>query len=284
MFGKTLTLALAAATVFATSAQAAVIDTDSVKLTASKYDFGGSTLVAGAPTTSGKLEFKLSGGKLTPHLKGTLHLNDADGTCARMRLRYFDAQGDELTDDPKYGGKVCENDDRHHKYSVDLDPYRHRSIDTVEVALQRQTVSGWSTVSFGRYAANTHWDIVRITADGVDFGDRDFVFGAPPNGGWLDWGLAGAVARPSLTGYLHLNNSSGVCARVNLRYLSESGGFLKAKPGGSVCAADNGHQIAHVDLAPYESNKIGKVKVQLQTQANDGSWKVAGSKTVSIAE
>jgi hypothetical protein len=183
MFSETLTLALAAMAVLATSAQAAVIGTDSVKLTASNYDFGGSTFVAGAPTSSGKLEFKLSGGKLTPHLKGTLHLDDADGTCARMRMRYFDAQGDELTDDPKYGGKVCENDDRHHKYSVDLDPFRHRSIDTVEVALQRETVSGWSTVSFARYAAHTHLDTVKITADGVDFGGFDFVAGAPPTRG-----------------------------------------------------------------------------------------------------
>jgi hypothetical protein len=90
--------------------------------------------------------------------------------------------------------------------------------------------------------------------------------------------------QPILTGYLHLNNSSSVCARINLRYLSESGSFLIAKPGGSVCAADNGHQIAYVDLAPHESSKVGKVKLQLQTQSTNGSWKIAGSKTVSIAE
>ena len=87
-----------------------------------------------------------------------------------------------------------------------------------------------------------------------------------------------------LVGFLHLRNVAGVCVRMNLRYLSASGSFLTARSGGAACANDNGYHWAVVDLRPYASSKIAKVKVQLQTQASDGSWNVAGAQTVSIAE
>jgi hypothetical protein len=47
---------------------------------------------------------------------------------------------------------------------------------------------------------------------------------------------------------------------------------------------DNGHHFWIIDVDPHESNKIAKVKVQIQTQGSNGSWNVAGSRTVSIAE
>jgi hypothetical protein len=285
MFSKTLTLAAAvtAAASIAGTAQAAVIDTDAVKLTAAKYDFGGSTYVAGAPTGSGDLEFKLSGGKITPRLTGTLHLNDADGTCARMQLRYFDKQGEELVD-PKRGGTKCETDDQHHAYDVDLDPYSDDSIASVEVGLQKKTATGWSTVETRTVSANVHADNVKITEQGADLGGQDFAAGAPIGSAQLDWNLDDGVVEPRLTGYLHLDNSGGLCARINLRYLTEGGSFLTREAGGEVCAEDNSHHRFSVDLAPYDSSKIGKVKVQLQTRGTNGSWNVAGSKTVSIAE
>jgi hypothetical protein len=285
MFSKTLTLAAAviAAASIAGTAEAAVIDTDAARMTAAKYDFGGSAYVAGAPTGSGDLEFKLSGGKVTPRLTGTLHLNEADGSCARMQLRYFDRQGVELVD-AKRGGKKCETDDQHHAYDVDLDPYSDDSIESVEVGLQKKTASGWSTVETQRFYADEHPDNVKITEQGADVGGHDFAANAPVGSAQLAWNLVDGVVEPRLTGYLHLNNSAGLCARINLRFLTEGGSFLTRKAGGDVCADDNSHQRFSIDLSPYASSRIGKVKVQLQTQGTNGSWNVTGSKTVSIAE
>jgi hypothetical protein len=285
LFSKKLTVAAAvtAAASFAGTAEAAMIDKDGVKLTASKYDFGNSTFVAGAPTGSGDLKFKFSEGKITPRLTGTMHLNDADGTCARMQLRYFDAQGNELVD-AKHGGQKCETDDQHHAYDVDLDPYSDDSIDRVEVGLQKKTATGWSTVETRTFTADVHADNVKITEQGADVGGHDFAAGAPLGSAQLDWNLVDGVVAPRLTGFLHLNNSAGLCARVNLRFYSESGIFLTKGRGEAECAEDNGHQRFSIDLSPYDSNKIGEVKVQLQTQGTNGSWNVAGSKTVSIAQ
>jgi hypothetical protein len=284
MFSRTLTLVLAAtaAAAFAGSAQAAVIDTDSVELNGTGYDFGNSTFIAGSPTGGGDLEFDFSNTKLTPRLEGTMHVNDADGTCARMRLQYKDASGDVLA--TEYGGTKCVEDDQHHEFSVDLDPYADDSIASVKVSVQKQTATGWSTVDSSTYEADTHDDNVKITEDGVDFGSSSFGVGAPTGSGEIDWDLDDGDVTPRLTGSLHLNNSSGVCARVNLRYLTEAGTFLTARAGGSKCADDNGHHSWSVDLDPHTSNKIGQVRVQLQTQGNDGSWNTAGSDVVSIAE
>jgi hypothetical protein len=280
----TLALTAAAATMaFAGSAQAAVIDTDSVKLTGTGYDFGNATFVAGAPTGGGDLKFDYTGGQIKPHLTGTLHMNDADGTCARMHLDYRDKNGASIV--VKHGGTVCVNDDKHQEFSVDLEPYADNKIASVLVQLEKETVSGWFVVDNEVFYANTFADDVKITEDGVDFGATNtFLTSGPTDSGSLSWGLVDGQSTPRLIGSIYLNNSSGVCARMNLRYLTDAGAFLTSKPGGVVCADDNGLHQFTVDLDPYTSNKIGKVEVQLQTQGSNGSWNTAGSETVSIAE
>ena len=179
---------------------------------------------------------------------------------------------------------MCVSDDRHHEWTVDLDPYADNEIDDVEIALQKQTATGWSVVSSAVRSVDTHSDDVKITDSGIDFGGSGFFAGAPSGSGSMHWHLDDGKVEPHLTGSLHLDNSSGVCARMNLRYLSSSGAFLTSRAGGVVCAADNAHHSWSVDLEPYESNKVAKVTVQTQTQGSNGSWNTAGSKTVSIAE
>jgi hypothetical protein len=71
---------------------------------------------------------------------------------------------------------------------------------------------------------------------------------------------------------------------VNLEYQTESGAYLTERAGGTVCAADGSHDAWSVNLAPYASSQIGKVKLELQTLASNGSYVTAGSQTVSINE
>ena len=282
---KTLTLALAVAATVAVAgpAGASVVDTDRPKLTGTGYDFGSLGFVAGAPTGGGRLEYHLRNGEIEPRLTGTLHVNDADGTCARVKILYRDRGDDSLTD-PAYSPTQCVDDDERHWYAVDLDGYADDAIDNVKVSLQKQTASGWSTVESETYPVDTADDEFKITEDGVDFGDHSFELGAPLGRGAVEWELDGADVAPRLHGALHLNNSSGVCARMNLRYYAAGGAFLTARASDEFCADDNGHQARTINFRPHESDKIAKVKVQLQTQASNGSWNVAGSRTVSIAE
>ena len=105
MFSKklmTAALAIAAAGAFAGSAQASVVDYDDVRLTSLDYDFGGSGFAFAEPVGSGEIHFHHeNGGVIRPHLLGTIHLNDADGTCGRMRMEYYNAAGSWLNHRPR---------------------------------------------------------------------------------------------------------------------------------------------------------------------------------------
>ena len=56
---------------------------------------------------SGDLYWHHDNGSYSTHLTGEIRLDDANGSCARMRLVYFD-DGAELA--TKYGGTVCAED------------------------------------------------------------------------------------------------------------------------------------------------------------------------------
>lgn len=285
MFSKTLktaALALAIAGAFAGSAQATVIDYDDVRLTSLDYDFGGSGFAFAEPVGSGEIHFHHEGGRIRPHLLGTIHLNDAAGTCGRMRLEYYSNAGSWLS--TNYGGEVCVTDDQHHSWSVDLDPYSSSAIASVRVSVQKETVAGWSTTTSLTYSADTHSDAVKQTEEGIDFGNSGWSLGQPTGDGWVSWGIANGVITPRLTGAIHLNNSSGECARMNLRYYTESGSFLRSEPGGTICSPDNSHNSWNVDLAPWSSNQIGSVTVDLQSLGSNGSYSNAASSNVSINE
>jgi hypothetical protein len=153
MVSRTLTLGLAVAVTVAVAgpAQASVVDTDRPELNGTGYDFGNGTFVAGSPTGGGRLQFDLSDGRIEPRLTGTLHLNDADGTCARVKLAYRDRGNDALTD-PAYSPTRCVDDDHHHEYAVEFDSFAHSAIDDVKISLQKKTASGWSTVESKTYS------------------------------------------------------------------------------------------------------------------------------------
>jgi hypothetical protein len=78
-------VALFGAGALASAAQAVVIDSDNLTIATPGYDFGGYDWAAGVPIGSGDLHYHWDDSKIRPHLTGTIHLNDADGTCGRMR-------------------------------------------------------------------------------------------------------------------------------------------------------------------------------------------------------
>ena len=279
---KTAVLALIAAGTLAGSAQAAVVNTDNVKLTGTGYDFGGSFWAAGAPTGNGEVHWHYENGDIRPHLKGYIHLNDAAGTCGRMKIEYFDGADNLLT--TVHGGSVCMDDDSHDHWEVDRQDYEDERIEYIRVHLQKQTVSGWSTVQWDEFRGTPNWELYKLTADGVDFGMQDFALGAPMADGYTTWDIDNGVATANAYGYIHLNNSSGVCARLKFRYLTEGGLFLSEHADEEHCAPDNGHHSWWVDFEPTGTNKVGQVRVQLQTLAANGNWETAESRLIDIAE
>jgi hypothetical protein len=64
-----------------------------------------------------------------------MHVNDADGLCARVRLDYKD---DTTLLATRYGNTMCIDDD-HHEFDVALGSYSDSAIDRVRVVLEKET-------------------------------------------------------------------------------------------------------------------------------------------------
>jgi hypothetical protein len=113
----------ASAEPFGTEAQplfAGVLDTDSVKVTGDKVDFGGSVWGINSPVASGTMTWSIVDGFYTPRLTGTLHMKDADGKFARMHISYWDGGGGHIA--TRHGGIVEASGNGHQSWSVDLSP------------------------------------------------------------------------------------------------------------------------------------------------------------------
>jgi len=118
---------------------------DKVKITEDGFDFGGNTFVAGVPTNSGEVTWTWGGAQVNPRVTGTLHINNAASACARMRIEYFKVDDTRLTE--KFGGKVCAADNRHHTWSVDLEPYSDNKLAYIKIGLQTLgTDDVWRTI------------------------------------------------------------------------------------------------------------------------------------------
>jgi len=285
MFKRLLLIAIVAvagSASFAGAAQAAVIDNDPVQLLSNRFDFGDNTFVAGAPTGSGNVAWDYSLGIVSPQATGTLHLRNAAGLCARMRLEQFSRAGALLV--TTVGGTVCAANNAHQTFAVNLNSAGNALTDNVLVSIERTNVGGgWTTAASVSVTANTHDDAVAIApGGGAGFGGPGWLFGAPVGSGSVSWNLENGTLKPHLRGTLHLVNNAGTCARMNINYLTDAGAFITSRLGGTVCAPNNGAFAWTVDLAPYR-DVLGQVEIELQTQNAGGAWAVVGSQTVAVA-
>lgn len=252
--------AAAALAAIAPAAQAAMVDEDTLTLGTGSFTF-----------RSGHLFWHHNAGIYDTYLTGDMRIDDANGSCARMRLVYFD-DGEELT--TRYGGTVCAEDGKAHTYHVSLNPYSSPRIDLVKVSLQKQTArAGWTTVESKYFGPDFTADKVRLTSDGVDFGDGTWGIGSPLGSGRMAWvRKEDGMITPRLTGGLFLNNMGGTCARMLMTYVDAGGGEIATEHGGSVCSPDNARHRWDIDLDPFSSTRIDSVVVAMQTQATNGTW------------
>ena len=118
---------------------AAALDTDDVKLTAAKVDFGNGSfnLVLDKPTGAGQVEWNVVTGFYTPRVTGYLWLNNAKGTYARMHVSYWDGGGNYI--DTRHGGVVHATDNNVRAWSVDLSPLTQYQIVEVHVCTETGT-------------------------------------------------------------------------------------------------------------------------------------------------
>lgn len=133
------TLGLAALAVTVPAGIALAIPTDSVKITEQEVDFG-RNWIAGAPVSSGSVSWTVGGGNVTARLfNGNLYINNASGTCARMRLEGYDANHHLVAS--RNGVTKCASNGSLHSWSVDLS-ITHPDALHVHAVLQTQTAGG----------------------------------------------------------------------------------------------------------------------------------------------
>jgi hypothetical protein len=267
----------------AQTAQAAEVDLDAMIMNGDGYDFGSTDgdweVWDSEPDHHGELMWSYGNGQISAHLTGALWLDHVEDHCARMRLDYFDADGDTLA--TRYGGTVCSFDDDRDYWLVDLGEYSSPYIAELKVSIEKRTSPNgtFSTAVSSVHHPNINSDGAGVFLGGFDFGDDDWGGNEPNGQGTVSWRLEpNGELTPHVTGVLWLDDAEDACARMNIRYLTESGAFLTERAGGTVCSPDEDLHGWTVDLEPYTSNKIGGVTVQLQIETANGWW-VIGTDT-----
>jgi hypothetical protein len=110
------------------------IGSDSVRLTGSQIDFGGSLWGIHSPIGSGTLTWMVLDGYYTPHLVGTMHVEDAHGKYARMHVSHWDGGGNLIS--TEHSGIKTVNGDSHQSWSIDLTPINPSQIVEAHVCTE----------------------------------------------------------------------------------------------------------------------------------------------------
>ena len=272
-----LAVLVAAAASFVGSARAATIDTDTVPT------LGGDSF----KFTGGTLYWHFSDEKFSIHLLGKITIKNANGSCARMRFEYFHGS---TSINKEYGGQVCATDSGSQSWNVDFDSkYKNSDITVVKVSLENetaQTAPNFDIIGSANYSPGTEPDKIKQNGDGVSFGG--FTYDTVSHTAWdsadLYWNRGdGADYTVRLIGTMYLHDVAGLCARINIRYYTESGTFITEKPSGSFCATDNSLQHYTYDISPYTSPDAERVDVQVQTQGvGKTDWNLLSSQTALI--
>jgi hypothetical protein len=249
---------------FATGAQAAVIDNDSV------------TLGIADPaheTFKGNLAFDWTRDMVTPHLTGTLTYDEGNHACFRVSLTTYDRNNQQI--EYKHGAAYCPTDDDSHSKAIDLTGTSAQLLQRVAVAVEEEDAKGgWqANDSYDLYYVTPHDDLNVTVSDANYTADGEILWGLDSNnkatGEWRgSLTLAGAT-KPG---------------RISLRYLDDTGKKVAEINGPTVTPDDAGNYYSYEDLSAAPSSSALKIKIVLQTQNPDLTWVDGKSTTVSFAE
>jgi hypothetical protein len=131
-------------------ASAVLIYAEPVRITGPEIDLAAGSLIWGNPTNSAVLGWDETSGRVSPIISGTLFINNASGTCARVRLEAYDANHDIVGS--RNGGTVCATNGSVHQWSVYFDVAGDTDTTHAHVVLQRQT----SSTTYSDEGVSTH--------------------------------------------------------------------------------------------------------------------------------
>jgi hypothetical protein len=103
-------------------------------------------------------------------------------------------------------------------------------------------------------------DIVKLTAQYIDFGDSTRLAGAPVGPGSVDWDVVDGFYTPQLIGTLHMNNADGKFGRMHVSYWS-GGQNLETRHAVTHHAIGDQHQEWPVNISPLTNYQFTEVHV-----------------------
>lgn len=117
-------------------------------------------------------------------------------------------------------------------------------------------------------------DRPRISAGERDFGNNQ-AFGAPLNGGIINWHYdpVTGVITPWISGQLYLNNLSGECAQIVVKYHDSGHNEIGVRRSSRHCPPDNRSHQHTISISSFGDEDVHHVVVQL----TDGFSSVEGS-------
>jgi hypothetical protein len=255
--------ATAGVAAFATGAQAAVIDNDTV------------TLGIADPATEtfhGNLASDWTGGIVTEHLTGTLTYKEGNHACFRVSVTTFDFNNNQI--EYKHGAGYCPTDDNSHSKTIDLTGAPAQLTHRMSVAVEEKDAKG-------AWYANDHYDYYEVTAH-----DDLNVTVAGTNqiaSGEILWGLN--TSNQSIgewRGSLTLAGKTDP-GRIDLRYLDDKGNQVAEVHGRTVKPDDQGNYFDYEDLSAAPSSSAVTIQVLVQTK-NGKTWVDDNSTFVSFAD
>lgn len=135
-------------------------------------------------------------------------------------------------------------------------------------------------------------DRPKITTNGFDFGKNWDGFGAPLNGGELEWDVTSGIVSGRLTGNLYLKGVNDVCAKVQVVYFDSylfyslgldtdndgvNDAVIRIEESDQICADSNSRFTQAVDIEPAGHSEITGAHVKINKLGGSGVWETAGS-------
>ena len=133
--------------------------------------------------------------------------------------------------------------------------------------------SGGSSTPSSWDEADIDTDLVRITDNGIDFGDNTlFIGGAPVGFGSVVWSIVDGFYTPRLIGGFHLAGVSGQYGRMHISYWDGSGEHIDTRHSRTRFAPDNDHYAWPVDVSPVNLRQITEVHVCTEISDDGIDW------------
>ena len=228
---------------------------------------------------------KITGGKITPRLTGTLKMGSA--RCYRVHLYSYD--GATLLHE-KHGTHYCFNSDGDRERSIDLSDVGDARTDQVVVAVEKQNnkTKEWEIkqsvkpgLALGTWIPCRSWATASTSA-----APRSTRPPGSPPASRSSSGRSTVPAAPtaSYNGTLHLDDIFPGCGRVELRYLNEAGKLVDTVDGATWCPTDKGYEGDTEALAATPSALISQLEVVMQSSGDRGATWADVDDVVSIGD